>query len=264
MSSRNTRFFDEREEGASSERWLLTYSDMITLLLALFVVLFALSTIDKKKYEEFRTGVVQTFAPRTTPVIGGTGLLQQNSLVTHAGTTPPTLPPDPMTTLDQRLQAALAQAGVSQDAVVTQDQRGVVVRLLTDKVFFATYSADFGPVGSRVVDVVGQVVATLPNQVQVEGYTDNQPITGAGPYLTNFDLSAARAMTVVDRLVGVDAVGPTRISGVGYGDTRPIAPNDTPAHQAANRRVDVVVLGPPPAAPAPAAPANPAPASGTP
>jgi chemotaxis protein MotB len=219
------RHFDEREEGASGERWLLTYADMITLLLALFIVLFALSTIDKKKYEEFKTGVVQAFSPHSEPIPGGTGLLQQTSLVTHPGTTKATIP-NPLVNLQQRIQAALAQAGVSQDATVTVEQRGVVVRLLTDKVFFATYSADLGPVGDRVVDVVGQVASTLTNPVQVEGYTDNQPITGSGPYRTNFELSAARAMTVVDRLAGSDGVVPGRLSGIGYGDTRPIVPND--------------------------------------
>ena len=141
MSARSaTRFFDERDEGASGERWLLTYADMITLLLALFIVLFALSTIDKKKYEEFKTGVVQTFSPRSEPIPGGTGLLQQTSLVTHPGTTKTTVP-NPLVNLEQRIQAALAQAGVSQDATVSLEPRGVVVRLLTDKVFFATYSA---------------------------------------------------------------------------------------------------------------------------
>jgi chemotaxis protein MotB len=243
MSGRsNARFFDEREDGASGERWLLTYADMITLLLALFIVLFALSTIDKKKYQEFKTGVVQTFSSHTEPIPGGTGLLQQTSLVTHPVTTKSTVP-TPLVNLEQRIQAALAQAGVSQDATVTLDQRGVVVRLLTDKVFFATYSADLGPVGDRVVDVVGHVVSTMTDAVQVEGYTDNQPITGSGPYKTNFELSAGRAMTVVDRLAAQDGVAPARLSGIGFGDTRPIVPNDSPAHQAANRRVDVVLLG---------------------
>jgi chemotaxis protein MotB len=243
VSGRSTaRFFDEREDGASGERWLLTYADMITLLLALFIVLFALSTIDQKKYQEFKTGVVQAFSPHSEPIPGGTGLLQQTSLVTHPGTTKTTVP-NPLVNLEQRIQASLAQAGVSQDATVSLEQRGVVVRLLTDKVFFATYSADLGPVGDRVVDAVGRVASTMTNPVQVEGYTDNQPITGSGPYKTNFELSAARAMTVVDRLAGPDGLAPGRLSGIGYGDTRPIVPNDTPAHQAANRRIDVVLLG---------------------
>ncbi|HET9732151.1 MAG TPA: flagellar motor protein MotB [Acidimicrobiales bacterium] len=242
------RFFDEREEEGNGERWLLTYADMITLLLALFIVLFAVSTIDNKKYEEFKTGVLQTFANRTEPIPGGTGLLQQTSLVTHPGSTTPTT--NPMVDLEQRVQKALSVAGVSSDAVVTLDQQGVVVRLLTDKVFFATYSADLGSIGDEVVDTVGTVMSTVPNAVEVEGYTDNQPIIGSGPYQTNFDLSAARAMTVVDRLSGTDGVDASRLSGVGYGETRPIVANDTPAHQAENRRVDVVILNttPPPKA----------------
>src|SRR5579884_3862092 len=119
MSGRSaTRFFDERDEEANGERWLLTYADMITLLLALFIVLFALSTIDKRKYDEFKTGVLQTFSPRSEPIPGGTGLLQQTSLTTHPGTTPSTSPANPLVNLEQRVQAALSVAGLSQDAVV--------------------------------------------------------------------------------------------------------------------------------------------------
>ncbi|HET6873783.1 MAG TPA: flagellar motor protein MotB [Acidimicrobiales bacterium] len=235
---------EEHEEEGGMERWLLTYADMITLLLALFIVLFAMSTIDIKKYEAFKTGVAQAFAPRMTPIKGGTGLLSQNSLTARPSLSPPlpSPPANPLTALEQRIQAALAQAGLSQDAVISLDARGLVVRMLTDKVFFATYSAALGSVGQKVVDTVGGVVATVPNAVEVEGYTDNQPIIGDGPYRTNWDLSAARAMMVVDRLAQADRIDTSRLSGTGYGDTKPIQPNDTPAHQAANRRVDVVIL----------------------
>lgn len=224
------------------ERWLLTYSDMITLLLALFVVLFAMSTIDMKKYQEFKTGVVQAFAPRTNPIPGGTGLLQQNSLTATAGQVKP--PVNPMALLQQQIEQALSRAGLANDATVTLEQRGVVVRMLTDKVFFATDSAELGAVGARVVDTVASAIGGINNPIQVEGYTDNQPILG-GAYRTNFELSAARAMTVVDRLAGPDRIPASRLSGIGYGETRPFVANDTPAHQAANRRVDVVVLSTP-------------------
>ena len=238
---------EEHEEEGGMERWLLTYADMITLLLALFIVLFAMSSINMQKFEAFKTGVTQAFSPRMTPIKGGAGLLSQNSLTSRPSLTPPTPSPpaNPLEALEQRIQSALAAAGLSQDAVISMDTRGLVVRMLTDKVFFATYSAALGPVGAQVVDTVGRVVATVPNKVEVEGYTDNQPITGDGPYRTNWDLSAARAMMVVDRLAQADQVDPARLSGTGYGDTKPIQPNDTPTHQAANRRVDVVILASP-------------------
>jgi chemotaxis protein MotB len=89
--------------------------------------------------------------------------------------------------------------------------------------------------------VIGKVVAPLPNDVVVEGYTDSLPIVG-GPFSSNFELSAVRAVTVLEQLMRVDGVPADRLSATGYGDTHPIVPNNSPANMALNRRVDVVIL----------------------
>lgn len=227
----------------STERWLLTYSDMITLLLALFIVLFAFSTINAKKFAEFKTGLVLGGAPPSQPIAnGGPGLLQRNSLVSHPGQVP-SVRITPLVTLENRVQASLSRAGVAQDVQVVLQRRGLVVRILSDKVFFATDSAGLGPTGNKVVDAIGLVVASVPNRLDVEGYTDNQPIIG-GPFTSNFELSAVRAVNVVERLVKVDGIAADRLSATGYGATHFVVPNTTPAQRAQNRRVDVVVLAP--------------------
>lgn len=245
-------------EAENAERWLLTYADMITLLLALFVVLFAMSSISQKKFDEFKTGLLQTFSQMQlqSALKGGSGLLEHRSLITHPGVTPG--PPQisipetgsgtPASTSAQqssqiaaKIMAALNQANLASDVQVAVEKRGVVVRLLSDKVFFNTDSASLGPVGSEVVNVIGKVVKPLPNDIDVEGYTDSAPIYG-GPFSSNFELSAVRAVTVLEQLMRTDGVSAARLSATGFGATHPIVPNSTSANMALNRRVDVVIL----------------------
>ncbi len=244
-------------EAENSERWLLTYADMITLLLALFVVLFAMSTINLQKFVEFKTGLIHSFSNNSINAIlkGNTGLLQNTSLVSHPGVTPgPPYPqiqisasnaiPSPIVSesqLTQQIQQAINQQGLQNSVQVVQTTQGVVVRILTDQAFFASDSAQLGATGNRIVDTIGQILAPLPNQVVVQGYTDNQPIIG-GPYSSNFELSAVRAVNVVERLSTVDKINPVRLAATGYGSTRPIVPNSSPANMAQNRRIDVVIL----------------------
>ena len=253
MSSARLR--RHHEEPENSERWLLTYSDMITLLLALFVVLFSMSNISLKKYLEFKTGIVQSFASDSQHSIlpKSSGLLSQVSLFSR-----PTMMMGPSlaalsrtaaspaaarssAALALQIKAALAAHGVANSAQVFVTTRGVVVRILSDHIFFATDSASLEQSGDTVVDAVASVIAPLPNDISIEGYTDNQPIVG-GPYSSNFELSAMRAVDVLLRLEKVDGISADRLSATGYGETHPAVPNTSPANMAENRRVDIVIL----------------------
>jgi chemotaxis protein MotB len=257
MSSRRHRAV-HAEAHDNAERWLLTYADMITLLLALFIVLFALSTVDQKKFLAFKMGLTQTFNPSAVKTNGGSGLLQQTTILSRPGTNPspksvvagtkaPTAAESAATVLAAaqavaaEIRAALARAGLAKDAAVTVTDQGVVVQVFADKVFFSLDSASFDRAGNAVIDAVGRILQQEQNRVQVEGYTDSTPVTG-GPYPSNWALSAARAANVVNRMNVVDGVVTTRLSATGYGVTRPQLPNSTPANRARNRRIDIVIL----------------------
>ncbi len=245
------------------ERWLLTYSDMITLLLALFVVLFALSNLNQVKFAEFRTGVRQAFTPKASALSkASTGLLNQTSLVSRRGITPPpqsasSPPATPDSTvsatataakpdsaqlakLDTEIHSALAQRGLLPYASLVLAPSTLTVGLVADKVFFATNSDALAPVGVEVVNTVGSLLAPGANDVVVRGYTDNVPVVG-GPYFSNFMLSAARATVVVLRLDHVDKVSAARLRAVGYGSTDAVATNATALGRSENRRVDIVI-----------------------
>jgi chemotaxis protein MotB len=269
--SRKRRSREEEHEEAEGgmERWLLTYADMITLLLALFIVLFAVSSINSKKFLALALGLHKTFDPNPGVLSSGTGLLNQPSLTPAAGpqqeepkpninplhafssssTTTTTTPQGgshgaaSLAAIAAQLNKALGAKGIASLAVTTVTQRELIVQILADKVFFATDSASIGLVGDDVVDTIAGVLRTDTNAVIVEGYTDNQPVLG-GPYYSNMELSATRAVNIVQRLSAVDGLNQNRLAAIGYGQSHPAQPNDTPAHMAENRRIDVVILGP--------------------
>ena len=249
---------EEGHEGAD-ERWLLSYADFITLLLALFMVLFALSTVNRNKFAEFRTGLVSAFdssANASPTVPGGTGLLQESSLVKSPGASKQLKETKPAPVSDsvsagtaraaKKIQAKLLAKGLAGDVHIEQTARGLVIQLLTDKVFFSSGSAGLAGQGATVIDTVGEALNQLPNDISVEGHTDNQPISSTA-FPTNWELSTTRADTVLRRLTEHDAVNAAHLQAIGYADTRPIAPDDTVADRARNRRVEIVVLTDPPA-----------------
>jgi chemotaxis protein MotB len=129
------------------------------------------------------------------------------------------------------------------DVQLTTGPGGLVVGLITGRTYYGVDSAALSPLGAEVVDITGQVIRSHTNPVNVEGYTDNEPITG-GPYRDNWQLSAERAVVVVERLQNVSHVNPGQLYIVGFGQYHPIVPNNSKANQAKNRRVNIVITVP--------------------
>jgi len=226
------------EEPAGMERWLLTYADMITLLLALFVVLYALGSLNHVKYSEFAKGMNVSF---------NNGNSQPSSARTqpskHPGDNPVEKYAASLGTVEAQLRGALIKAGLMKDVQLTAGPGGLVVGLITGRTYYGVDSAALSPLGAEVVDITGQVIRSHTNPVNVEGYTDNEPITG-GPYRDNWQLSAERAVVVVERLQDVAHVNPAQLYIVGLGQYHPIVPNSSTANQARNRRVNIVITVP--------------------
>ena len=218
------------EHGDNADRWLLTYSDMITLLLVLFIVLFALSTINKAKYHEFKQSVTRAVL---TDVPHGTTPVHRRTSTTKSAT-------DRLQHLRRELRAALRARGLLRDVTLSITPSGLVEGLVADSTFFATASATLSMVGEEIVDTSAGVLSRVSNDIEVAGYTDNRAIVG-GPYPNNWALSAARASTVVVRMTQVDGVSPRRVILLGYGQYHPLATNATAVGRAENRRVNIVV-----------------------
>lgn len=253
------------EERANPERWLLTYADMITLLMVLFIVLFAIGQIDEKKFDKLHDGLAQSFGASTV-LDGGAGLLdgsavqapapddsrageqalerqRQAMLAAQRQIDAAKAEAEAMAKLEASLAATLAKQGFS-GAVQFQAiaGRGLVLNIVTDRVLFDLGQATLRPQGSKVLDVLAPMLKKLPNGLVVEGHTDSQPISDSR-FASNWELSTVRATTVLRRLLA-DGIDPSKVAAAGYADQRPLQAGDSAASRARNRRVAIVILSP--------------------
>lgn len=257
---------------APSKAWLDSYADAMTLLLAFFVLLFAMSNLDVKKYEAFFEGMngpidnagegslegsVQEFLPPPSP----SPVTEAAAEDSDAATTTTTIPVgdecedeelenelfrvtlEEAEALAQQLDDALSVHLDDSDYSVDLEQRGVVLRL-ADNALFASGEADIDEVAQGVLAVVAEVLVGHPgNDVEVEGHTDNRP-TSTVRFATNWELSSARATNVLRELLADAELEPARFAAVGRADTIPRGDNDTEEGRAENRRTEIVVMFP--------------------
>lgn len=264
---------EEHEEHVNHEAWVIPYADMLTLLMGLFLVLWALSNQDLAKLKEFgasfgeSVGVARTSNAAATDGKGGDGVLDGSSSPT---TTPSITDADMAMAALEREQAAerarnvesasLDQAettitqtatplGVAPALSFQREERGLVVSIVSDDVLFEPGSAELRSDGLPALDAVAVGLARLPNTISIEGHTDSRPIN-TGRFPSNWELSTARAAAVLRYLASVHGLDTSRMVAGGYADQRPEGDNATAEGRARNRRVDIAVLSTATAAPA--------------
>jgi chemotaxis protein MotB len=220
-------------ESAGMMRWLLTYADMITLLLAMFIILFAISNVSRVKFQRLATAISGGFnssdSANNPPNGGVTG--NEHGRTDEAN----------MGSVKAQIDKYISRQNLQNKVQTRIDRQGLVITLLSDKAYYDSGSADLRPETKELLDVIGAQLRGVRNEVRVEGNTDSIPIATAA-YPTNWELSAARATGVTRYLVEHDKIVPTRISFAGYGQFRPKYSNDSDAHRQQNRRVDIVIL----------------------
>jgi chemotaxis protein MotB len=268
---------EEHEEHENHERWLVSYADMMTLLMVLFIVLFAISQVDQKKFAALKTGLSAGFGAPVAILPGADALLDPGGAVAPdsvnisgsvGGKQPTTnidpqvgeLDPDKVSKLakatseaqvkgeveklekaKEKLKKALAKAGVAKSATFRFDERGLVVTIVTDNVLFASGGAQLEPQGQRILDSLGPTLLDLPNQLSIDGHTNSIPISTA-LFPSNWELSSGRANGVLRYLHSNDGIPYTRMSSTGFADTHPRLPKSNPRAVVVNRRVEIVVL----------------------
>lgn len=222
----------------NSERWLLTYSDLITLLLIFFILLYAISTTDTRKFQDLTGALQQAFnnGQFQLVTIGGT----PGNPHTFSGTTPSQK--DVKAKLLKQIQQALLMLGVPQSVVtVGNSQEGLVISLAGNLLFYPG-GYQLLPDSTALLSRIALVLRHVPNDVRVEGNTDNQVVGHDGAH-ANWVLSALRAVSIVDYL-STQGVPPTRLQAMGLGQYHPVASNANPEGRAKNRHADIVILYP--------------------
>ena len=242
-------------EGENSDRWLMTYADLITLLLAFFVIMYAMSKVDAKKFEQMSQNLQGEFnasdaeqADAKTDL--GAGVLKVGRLKLVAqrlespsfGQLKHRVSMGPATNIP--VSSGFDNTGTADSAQnqfsVELNERGLVIHVV-ESALFKSGQADIQPRALEVLDRIAAEIGNLPNQIRIEGHTDSLPINSF-KYPSNWELSAARATSIVRYFVDRHDFSPERVSALGFGEFRPLVPNDTPENRARNRRVDIVIL----------------------
>ncbi len=249
--------------GAGMERWLLTYADMITLLMALFIVMWAISAVNIGKFNELKASLRAAFSgkifDRSEPHVltGERSLLNPDGaqvspleeLASAVHSVARALPAalerqdlENLRWLKREIDAYARRHGLAARIRTTIDERGLVVRLLTDEVLFDTGKAVVKRPSFPILAHISRLLVSgrVENPVRVEGHTDSVPIS-TPEFRSNWELSTARATAVLAKLLA-SGVPPSRLSVAGYADQRPVASNATRGGRRLNRRVEVVVL----------------------
>lgn len=239
-SSRVTARRRPREDGVQT-RWLVTYADMVTLLLTFFVLLFAFSELDAQRFETFLVALQGAFGV----LDGGPRVLQDDSVFEDLNELrlEDIIRPELLAQLQgvyAGIGAFVAERGLGDSLQVDYSERGVVVRF-ADRVLFDLGRADLKPEAVAILDQLAEFLRTIPNHVRVEGHTDDLPINNER-FPSNWELSTARATNVVRYFIEKHGLDPTKFSAAGYGEYRPLVPNDSMENRALNRRVDIVLL----------------------
>lgn len=246
-----------------SSRWLGTYGDAVTLLMAFFVMLYAMSEVDTQKFTDFVRGlegpfgnvsVTQSMLPSNTGIVGpmtpsavvpeipslaDTTSISSETVVATSDGVLTEGQVDQLATVRQQVEDALRAVNLEiADYRITS--RGLVISIASDDVLFASGSTEVTATGTDVIATLAAALALFDNDILVEGHTDPQPI-GRADY-SNWNLSTDRAVTVVDQFISLHGITAARLGAAGYADQRPVAPNDNEANRARNRRVDVLVV----------------------
>jgi len=259
------------EEHENHERWLITYADLITLLLIFFVIMYSMSKIDMAKYTELSRSLAFQFKKSDTVIPNGTigvadpgeGIEGNESQRDPENESPTAALSEEEQTAEQEEKEKIKQEQIIQrnqelkelltktekyindnkletKVSVKDTARGISITL-NDLFLFDSGKADLKPESIPILQKLSSLFPTLDTPISIEGHTDNQPLSSGSVYIDNDGLSSARSLSVkrvFAKMPGLEDM----LIGTFYGDTRPIAPNDTAANRQKNRRVEIIVL----------------------
>ena len=245
MAKRKKR---HHEEDHPDETWLVPYSDVLTLLLALFIVLFASSTIDAKKFEQ----MMQTFAIEFNG--GGMPPIDQGGKAEKKIEVEDVKQPEEaksdnssqgnirLNTIKRVIDTNIANNNMKGDIGTHVTEEGVVIEILTTALF-QQGSAELTPTAKEIALFVSKQIEPYSQNILVAGHTDSEVISNSSRFSSNWDLSAKRAINFMEYMLEINSkLNPMRFGIAGYGEYRPVLPNITSYNMRENRRIEVIIL----------------------
>ncbi len=239
------RGFKKKDNGGGgAPGWLTTYSDLMSLLLTFFILLYSMSTIDVKKFRDISYSLQSVLAGigQPNPIAGGQvdgsqipieDYIDENNNMDMEV-------PDQVRQMYDKVMDYVSDKGLDAKVAVTANKRGVFVDI-KEAILFEPGKAELKESGIQVLKQLEGLINNFDNELVIEGHTDNVPMNSY-QYPSNWELSTARAVTVLRYLSEEENVDPKRLSAVGYGEYQPIAPNNNAVNRSANRRVNILII----------------------
>lgn len=228
------------EQEGNNERWLITYSDLITLLLVFFIILYAFSKVDNKKYENLASGFNSVFGSGTGILNGGNSINIVGGTASQNSSGEEKSEEEMLSDLKKQVDGYLTSNSLNESVSTDIDDRGLVISM-SNSILFDSGTATIKSDNNLNLKTMGKLLNSMPNYIRIEGHTDNLPINNT-KFKSNWELSVIRATNVGEILIDETGINPERISVLGYGEFRPIADNSTDEGRAKNRRVDIIIM----------------------
>lgn len=232
------------EEHENHERYLVTYADLITLLLAFFIILYAMSSVDQNKFDAFSESLSMAFHKGTPTIVDLDGTFNKNARkeVTkeELKTMKEARESNKLEQAKQKVEKEIQSKNLEENVKVTLDKEGLHI-VLKNEILFASGEANVKPEMKNILKQISHIVSTVENPVIISGHTDNYPIRTA-MYPSNWELSSARAVSVLREMVENNpTLKAERFAASGYGEYHPVAENKTEEGRQQNRRVEILV-----------------------
>ncbi len=240
----------DKKAGAAVPAWMVTFADLMALMMTFFVLLYSFSSMDEQKYRMIAASMAKGF---------GSVLAQKKASSRSSTSAPPAIMPNPMSTPQSQRRIQQRQSGGPQNRKIAENLKNSLQDQIAKGVVAVESSGDtvvirfpeevaFPPGSDTISDEmlpllleVVEVLKDAPGTLMVSGHTDDRPIKSQ-QFGSNWELSTDRAVSVIHRLEELGAIDADRLTAAGYGDTRPLVPNDSPENRAKNRRVEIAII----------------------
>lgn len=255
---------DKKKGQTGAPAWMTTYSDLMSLLLTFFILLFSMSVVSEERFKEVAESLRMALVGSSSDAIldnngdtvGDMDLDEYGDMNEYEDVDPEEIPveetpveeppvdpnyiPEEVADLYDTVNMFLEEEGLNADVTLSRDQEGVYIDI-QEAILFDSGSATLKSNGSETLGQLAKLFELFDNEIIIEGYTDDVPMNNR-QFPSNWELSTGRALSVLRYLSESYTISPTRLSARGYGEYRPIAPNDSDENRALNRRVNIVIV----------------------